>query len=220
MIKAVLFDLDGVLVDSETYDLKLTKDFIENNGYKTDYNIFKILIGAGTGKDWWTEEIMPRMHPDDDKEKFREEHRKDHQGKRMQMPFKDIVFTDTVSTLKQLKKMGLKLALCSSSRPEYIQKAVDDLDIRRYFDLIVSGHDFNRGKPFPDVYLYARDQFGLTSDDCVVVEDSTNGISAGKNALMRVIAKKDYNFGLDQSKADYFIDNLSELLEMIDQLNK
>ncbi len=218
MIKAVLFDLDGVLIDSETWDFNITKTFIERNGYMTDPNIFKILIGAGAGKDWWNEEIVPRMHPDDNPVEFREKHRPDHQAKRAQMPFKDIIFSDTVETLKKLTEAGLKLALCSSSRPEYIQKAVDDTNTREYFEVIVSGHDFNKGKPFPDVYLYARDKFGLDSSECLVVEDSTNGIKAGKNANMPVVAKVDHNFGLDQSEADYYIENLIELVDLVKKI--
>ena len=216
MIKAILFDLDGVLVDSEVYDQKINYDFVREKGYKTDPSIFRIWIGGNEKIDYWSI-LKDMMHPDDDYETFKREFEAFHKVKRWIVPFVEYMFPETQSVIRKLHEKGYKLACCSSSSPDYIDRALTDMEIKQYFDVIVSGHDFENSKPAPDIYLYARDRFGLVSEECLVVEDSPYGIAAGKNAEMTVVAKTDHVFGMDQSKADYFIDSLEELFGIIEK---
>jgi HAD superfamily hydrolase (TIGR01509 family) len=128
------------------------------------------------------------------------------------------MFPETQPVIRELHEKGYKLACCSSSSPDYIDRALTDMEIKQYFDVIVSGHDFEHGKPAPDIYLYARDRFGLKSGECLVVEDSPIGIKAGKQAEMTVVARRDHVFGMDQSAADYHVDSLEELLPIVERL--
>ncbi|MCR5066720.1 MAG: HAD family phosphatase [Erysipelotrichaceae bacterium] len=219
MIKAILFDLDGVLVDSEAYEQRLNARFLKENNYKTDLSAFTSIIGLGAGVDWRAV-LKDHMHPDDDKDDVLRKWELLMEDKRENVKFHEIMFPEVPGVLRQLKSEGYRLAVCSSSLQFYVERAVRECGIDKYIDLAVSGYQFNRSKPFPDVYLYARDQFGLNSDECLVVEDSTNGIMAGKNAEMTVAARKDYNLGLDQSKADYIIEDLSQLEHVLKKLNE
>ncbi|MCR5067689.1 MAG: HAD family phosphatase [Erysipelotrichaceae bacterium] len=219
MIRAILFDLDGVLVDSEAQEQRLNASFLEEYGYKTDVSAFTSIIGLGAGVDWRAV-LKEHMHPEDDKDELLDRWVELIDRKRDEHPFDEMMFPEVPEVLRRLKEEGYKLAVCSSSSQNYVDRAIDLCAIRGFLDLAVSGYQFNRCKPFPDVYLYARDQFGLKSDECLVVEDSTNGILAGKNAEMKVAARRDHNFGMDQSQADYTIEDLSELKDVLKKLNE
>ena len=97
----------------------------------------------------------------------------------------------------------------------YINKALIDCEIKEYFDVVLSGHDFTRSKPDPEIYLTAMKKLGLDNDECLVIEDSPYGIKAGKNAGMFVGCRRDYNFGLDQSESDYIFDDLSGIFSFL-----
>ena len=219
MIKAVLFDLDGVLMDSEVYDQSINVDFINEYHYKTDPEIFRIWIGGNPKIDYWSM-LKDQIDPEDDFETFRTQFNAYHWVRRVNMPFRDYMFPDTQETVKGLFEKGYKLACCSSSSPEYIDQALTDMEIKEYFEVIVSGHDFTESKPNPEIYLYAMERFALNNEECLVVEDSPYGIEAGKRANMTVVAKRDHHFSMDQSGSDLFIDDLKELFGVLEELNK
>lgn len=90
-----------------------------------------------------------------------------------------------------LRAMGLKLGLVSSTILETIQGHLQISELRDAFDVIVSGDMVERGKPDPDCYLLAAARLGISPDQCVVVEDSKNGILAGKRAGMLTVQVPD-----------------------------
>ena len=219
MIRAILFDLDGVLVDSEAHEQRLNARFLEEHGYKTDVSAFTSIIGLGAGVDWRAV-LKSHMHPDDDQDELLENWVELMDSKRDDYPFDELMYEEVPEVFSALKEEGYLLAVCSSSSQYYVDRAIELCGIGRYLDLAVSGYQFNRCKPFPDVYLYARDYFGLKSDECLVIEDSTNGILAGRNAEMKVAARKDHNFGMDQSQADFMIEDLRQLKDVLKKLNE
>lgn len=79
------------------------------------------------------------------------------------------------------------------------------------FDLLATGDDFKRSKPAPDIYLYCLEKSGARAEECMVVEDSSYGIEAGKAAGLLVCARRDTFFHMDQSKAELLFDRLDEL---------
>ena len=87
--------------------------------------------------------------------------------------------------------------------------------MRPEFDLIVSGNQFRQSKPNPEIYHYTAATLGIPEEQCFVVEDSTVGIQAAKNAGMTVAAYQDDRFGFDQSAADYHITSISEILKYL-----
>ena len=87
--------------------------------------------------------------------------------------------------------------------------------MRPEFDLIVSGKQFKQSKPNPEIYHYTANILGVREDECFVVEDSTVGIEAAYRAGMSIAGLKDDRFEFDQSKADYHIDHISDILKYL-----
>jgi sugar-phosphatase len=93
-----------------------------------------------------------------------------------------------LDTFEYFKQKGCKMLVASSSNYVLINTVIDKLGIRKYFDVIHSSQDEKLGKPHPDVFLHAAERIGSRPDDCIVIEDSANGVRAAKAANMRVIA--------------------------------
>lgn len=108
----------------------------------------------------------------------------------------------------------MKIGLASSSTKETISKVLDTIELKSYFDVIVSGEDFVESKPNPEIYHDTLKKLGLNQQNCIVIEDSTVGIQAAKNAGLFVIAKEDKRFNFDQSKADFSIIDFKQLKDM------
>ena len=108
---------------------------------------------------------------------------------------------------------GIALGLASSSTKSDILKALDSMNIRSYFKVILSGEEFVESKPDPAIYEEAARQICCPKEDILVVEDSEKGIAAGVAAGLTTWAVKDTRFGMDQSQAAGFIHRLSDLLE-------
>ena len=210
MTKAIFFDLDGVIVDSETYDQQIPADFIRENNYKTDPAAFLAWIGGSPEIDAWSI-IGPQIHPDDGPEDFEERLMRYHAIKRARIYFPPLAYPDSVEAIRYLRNKGYLMACCSASEPWYIERALDQLEIRDCFDYVISGREITHGKPDPQIYLLTLDHFGLNRDEAVIIEDSPYGIKAGKNAGILTLARRDRKFGMDQSEADGFIDTFYEI---------
>lgn len=94
---------------------------------------------------------------------------------------------NVVETLQELKNRGYTLGLCSNSIKKSIELMLTYSGILDYFDIILSNQDVTFAKPDPEIYLTAKDRLGVSVDDCLVVEDNTKGIEAGRRAGMKVI---------------------------------
>lgn len=214
-MKAVFFDLDGVLVNSEVIHQGLFKEFLEQEQSPIPPERFYLLIGSHKSLNPWSK-IMEGIDLQESLEEFRER-MKAYRNKRLsQINFGEHVFFEVRSVLEQLKERGIKIACASSSNIQYITEVLKGGHIYDLFDLIVSCDDFKKSKPEPDIYLYCMNYFGFEPQDCIVVEDSEIGIQAGKSAGMKVLARKDYHFGLNQSQADGFIDDLNGIFGYMD----
>ncbi len=214
MIKAVLFDLDGVLIDSEHLSQKIYEEFIQEFHYDIPVERFYLLIGSHKRWDPFRKVIEGYdigLTP----EEFEEKIVKYRLDKFNAYDISTLGFKDAKETLLYLKEKGIKTAVASSSSIDYVERMLVANGIDHLFDLKTTGDDFKRPKPEPDIYLYCKDKLNVDIDECLVVEDSPLGIKAGKNAKMKVIAKRDDTFGFDQSEADFFINDLSELKRIL-----
>ena len=217
MIKAVFFDLDGVLVDSETMHQKGTEEFLIAKNYDIPKERFYKLIGSHKSLNPW-KEILDGYIPADKQDDFVKELRAFKKADMDKLDFATIIFPEVEDSLKKLKEMGIYTACASSSNMEYIKRVLNSKDLMKYFDLIVTCDDFTKSKPDPEIYLYCNKKSTFDINECLVVEDSKLGIEAGKKVGMKVIARKDHVFGLDQREADYFVEDLTGLFDIIEQL--
>ena len=116
-----------------------------------------------------------------------------------------------ITYLKYLKEKDMTIVLASSSDMHWINTVLDGIHVREYFDIIISGENLKHSKPDPEIFYLAAKQAGCKHDECMVIEDSVNGIKAGKAADMYVIGYKGSIIQQDTSKADKEIYNFCEL---------
>jgi len=214
-IKAVIFDMDGVLVDSEVFFMEHMRIFYRLNGIELPEDMLHELVG-GTMEIYW-DALEPYSPGTWDFGFFRKAY-----GEfcaTIDFSYKDFLSEGTVEVLSALEKKGYKIGLASSSSIRSIRRALSECRIEQYFTSILSGDMFTKSKPDPEIYLKSAEALGLQTDECIVVEDSYYGIEAGKRAGMTVIAKRDTRFGTDQSKADYFINSLKDILSLLEKIN-
>ena len=134
-----------------------------------------------------------------------------NKGKATEAEIKEIV---------DLKENGYRLAVASATKLPLVIRVLTENGIVDYFDQVVSGNMFERGKPDPEIYFYTAGKLGVKPEECLVVEDSTIGITAASRAGMKIAAVIDDRFGFDRSLADFEIENLGEVLECLKKLEE
>lgn len=207
LTKAIIFDMDGVLVDSEGFYLDLFSELIRSHGGEVDRNILYTIPGASGDKTW---EIIATMWPEPaEPARLRALFHETYPD--YCPPYGEIMYPEVPQVLRDLKNAGYQLALASSTAMNFIEIMLDETGLRPMFNSVLSGRMFKESKPHPQIYLQSAAALGVDPSACVAVEDSPYGILAGKNAGMTVIARRDERFAFDQSRADAQINDLSEL---------
>lgn len=205
-IKAYLFDLDGTLADSENYYVGNTqKCFLEQGIHKTIEEIKDAIVGVDMDTTYkYVSEVLDVAY-DVAKEIY------DDYFIRHPLRYKDYLYPHSLEVIKTLKQRGYKLALCTVNE----RKCVDDFlssGFEGLFDFIITYDDGVKMKPDPDVYLKAMEALNINANEAIVVEDSTNGIKAGKASGAYVVGVDEANLNMDLSEADKVIKNLKEIL--------
>ena len=215
-MKAIIFDMDGVIIDSEPLHFKIEKELIRELGVEitdeehnsfvgtTEYHMFSII------KEKYQIEFPIEEMIEKKKEMFIEN--------LDQVPlvenFKDFLLT--------MHKAGYPMALASSNNKRVIGAVAENFDLKDYIKVFVSADDVKRGKPDPEIFLTAAEKLGIPPASCLVIEDARNGVKAAKAAGMRCIGLQNLNSGnQDLSEADLVIGNFNELnLDIIKGLFK
>lgn len=208
MIEAFIFDMDGVIIDSEPLhfevDIQVMKDF----GAAITQEQLEKYVGM-TNPEMWTS--------------IREEYRLqqslsdiiDYQlsNKIQILTSREMEPIDGIrELLADLKRNGIPVGIASSSPPTFIKAVLRKFDLLDTFDCVVSGEEVERGKPAPDVYLRAAELLGVKPDRCMVLEDARHGIAAAKAAGMQCIGFVNPNSGRqDLSAADHVVSAVSEV---------
>ena len=210
MFKAVIFDMDGVLIDSEIVYIQNLYRYFSRTHPQLKLEDLYPSVGMNATEDRPFFASLLGRDPTDPA--FLEELHQAYVSTKIHYP--DILRPQVPGLLKALKDRGLQVALASSSSPENIERVLTQCEIKGFFDHIISGYQFKRSKPDPEIYLYTMAQLGRKPEECLIVEDSTYGIEAGVAAGVAVAAIRDDRFPFDQSKARYHIDTLDEVLEL------
>ncbi|HEU4771410.1 MAG TPA: HAD family phosphatase [Candidatus Udaeobacter sp.] len=214
---AVIFDLDGVLADSEPWWNQIdTKLLAEHEvSYHGEYHRNVLGVSYRIAVEFYknafhisasVEELMRR----------RGEIATDFFANRVGL------FPSAKTTLEQLREMKLHLAVATSSLSASARPFLDRTGIKRLFRVVVTGDEVQQGKPHPEIYLRVAEKLGILPEVCLVVEDSHAGVAAGKAADMRVAAIPDTRF-VDpreyEMKADYLLESLLEIPDLICRAN-
>lgn len=210
MIKAILFDMDGVLLDSEWIYLHSLKKLLNKMNVDADINELAVVVGMKMEAisnyliQHYSLSCSIKELSDDQDAAFDEEVEAS-----ALTPMEGLL-----DFLNLLKQNHLKIALASSSEISWITQVLDTLQISEYFDLIVSGDMVTHSKPHPEIFLKASELLGFKVNECLVIEDSVNGICAGKAAGMKVIGFKGSKIIQDTSNADIEVYSFKELLKL------
>lgn len=210
-IRAVIFDMDGIIVDSEIVYMKYLFDFAKKKNPAVTMEDLNPMVGLSR-KDSWS--IMEQaVKNGQDWDQLRKEFSK--LDVYSEVDYKSIFRPEAKITTGKLREKGYLVALASSTGPNLIARIVEETGMRGEFDLIVSGKQFKQSKPNPEIYHYTAGALKVSEDQCFVLEDSTVGIRAAKEAGMTVAALRDDRFGFDQSPADYHVERIDEILKYL-----
>ncbi len=210
--KAVLFDLDGTLVDSLWVWKQIDLDFLGERGFETPKELQGIVEGMS-----FTEVAVYFKERFQLKESV-EEIKKIWQDMAMERYCHSIQTKPGVKPfLQYLKEHQILMAVASSNSRELIEATLKSHGIDSYFSAIVTACEVCAGKPAPDVYLEAARRLGVEPESCLVFEDIVMGIQAGAAAGMTTCAvKDDYSIPQDQEKraiADYYIESYEQVMD-------
>lgn len=191
-LSAILFDLDGTLIDSEKkffesfrhvifskYNYNISYEEYEENELKKNANLLLYLKSNGIIESYEVDDkIMEKIYLEYEKK------------------FMDLLNENDVSLnfelLKQLKSKGLRLALVSTSRKKFIDMLLTKLNIQDLFEVVISREDVKNLKPESDAYIMALEKLNILSTNCIAFEDSERGIRASKSANIKTIQVNDF----------------------------
>lgn len=205
MTKAVCFDLDGVITDTETYHFKSWQVAFKNQGIQLNRSMYnKTLqsrehsIGIRNVISDATNQLVKTISNDK---------RRAYEG----LIKKDIkVYKDTLSLIKKLDQYAIKMVVVSSST--YAEQVIEQVGLSHYFEFVVSGtKGLNlNNKPAPDIYLYAMDQLGVKPSECFVIEDSVSGMTAGIKSGASVVGVKRHPININKHRALHLCDSIAK----------
>lgn len=215
MIKAVIFDMDGIIIDSEPEYLKKDLEFARAKNHAVTLEDLFGMVGSSREDAWG---CMARAVDNGQTwEELRDEFRSSRDVY-SEMDYRAMFRPEIPGLLQWIREQGLSLALASSTQLSIIRRVLEENEIAGFFPVIVSGAQFKRSKPDPEIYHYTAASLSLPESDCLVIEDSTFGVTAAHRAGMKVAALSDSRFHFDQSLADYHMESLSEIKEIIKNL--
>lgn len=208
MLKGIIFDMDGVLIDSEPVHAEANKMLFHELNLPFDPEYYSQFIGTTTDFMW--DKMITDFHITLSKDELMEKstaYVNEINGKAGYpiMPFAS-------EMIIRLKSAGVKLALASSSGVERIKQVLKKMQIDDCFDGIVSGMLVKHPKPAPDTFLEAAKLLKLQPEECIVIEDSYNGMKAAKNANMICIKyENENNSSVSIEYADYILQGFEDV---------
>lgn len=216
MIKAILFDLDGVLIQTEHETFDFYKKYLEKKGVILKASDFKYKAGRKSAA-FWNDVLTPKQQKEINTKKL-VNLKRDLFNKYPDKYIKKI--SGGKEILIALKRAGYKIALVSQNESRMINSVIEWLGIRKYFDVILSIDNIKKLKPDPEIYLLAAKKLNIKPSESLVIEDSRDGVNSAKNAKMKCIGiKHEYTPRGSLSRADIVVRKLGNInLSLIESL--
>lgn len=212
--KAVIFDLDGTLVDSMWMWKAIDVEFLARYGLECPEDLQKAIEGMSFSET--AAYFKERFQIPDSLEEIKAAWTEMSIEKyRSQVPLKPGV----KDFLDRTAHLGMKAGIATSNGRAMVDAVLDSLGIRRYFQVVATACEVAAGKPAPDIYLNVAGRLGVRPEECLVFEDIPAGIQAGKSAGMTVFAVEDefsrHMRGEKAALADYYINDYYEMLDYL-----
>ncbi|MCF6464977.1 HAD family hydrolase [Clostridium sp. Cult2] len=205
-MKAIIFDMDGVIIDSEPLHFELEKELLEEFGGKISREEHETFVGTTDYHMWSTYKKQFNLKPSIEemieikKERFVENIHKIN------------LVENFEKFMLNLYKHRYLMALASSNNKKAVDTIVEKFNLYKYMDFYISGEEVIKGKPDPEIFLTVAEKIKIEPSDCLVIEDAQNGVKAAKAAGMKCIGLQNKNSGnQDLSEADLIVTNFNEL---------
>lgn len=213
MIEAVLFDMDGLLIDSEREYDKAMKEAITRYGHRITDDFLISVRGIPVKE--FKKRLKLEFGRDFPVEKFRSDFKSKvwENIRQYGMPVKK----GAHQLIQYLVANGIRYSVATSNDRAMALELLEAADLRGVFQYMVCGDEVENGKPFPDIYLKAADLLGVNIKNTLVLEDSYNGIRAGYSAGARVIMVPDLVQPTDEIRqmTDYVVNDLGKVISCI-----
>ncbi len=182
--KAVIFDMDGVLVDSEPLHVSIETAMIKELNIPLKKELYSKFAGTTSMSLWKT--LIEEFHLDKNPKELSAE--SDRRFVDELLNTEQIqLFEGAREVLINLNKKGIPIALASSSSRMVVDAVIDRFNIRQYFNAVITGSDIQNSKPHPEIFLLAAKKLKVAPSDCIVIEDSPNGVKAAQLAGINCI---------------------------------
>lgn len=217
-IKAVLFDMDGLMVDTESLATEAFIHSAKKQGYDMTKEETLMVLGFTTKSiyEFWENYFK---NSDVSGKQLVDDHYKYIENVLFTTGPKKMSYIEEL--LKYLKENNYKVAVASSSNMNHIINNMEKTGLKKYIDEFASGAEVRNGKPAPDVFLLAAERLGVEPKKCLVLEDSKAGVIAGSSAGAKVIMVPDMFKPDDEckEKAYKIVNNLGEVINMLEENN-
>lgn len=220
-VEAVVFDMDGVIVDTEAAYCRILVDFFGQHGVSLSWDEVSDIVGCSAPvyhehlERWFAQ--VPQ--PDPSWADLGVEEAVEPAFAALDGRLGELAMAGLHRCLEGLHDRGIPCAVASCSSPAEIEVALCSCGVRDRFAAVVSGSEVAYSKPAPDVYLKAARLLGVNPQRCVAVEDSNTGIEAARCARYYVIARRETRFCFSQKGAHHMVDTLDEIPLVIDHLS-
>ncbi|WFA06193.1 HAD family hydrolase [Bacillus sp. HSf4] len=218
MIKAVIFDFDGLILDTETHDYEVLQEIFQEHGSDLPMSVWGKVIGTAAGfKPFhYLEEQIQKKLDHEELTKMRQE----RFVKRME---NEKARPGVEAYLSAAKELGLKVGLASSSDYKWVSQHLKQLGLYDDFECIRTADDVEEVKPNPELYLQTAECLGVKPEECIAFEDSVNGSTAAKRAGMKcVIVPNQVTKTLLFEHFDHRLESMAEmeLEQLIEKLSE
>lgn len=213
MIKAIIWDMDGVIIDSETHYQRLEKEFLGRLGIFADTAVLASYMGMPFSQ------YFPILAEKYGSSKSIDEAALEYQS------FIEELYKDHVTLIPGVEEVfpGLsslyRFGLATSTTRKLADQVLLKFNLLKYFSERTHGDEVKHGKPDPEIFNLSMRKLGVSKDEAVIIEDSENGMKAGKASGAKVIGYKGHhNKDLDFSEADFVIKDLREISKIVEAL--
>ncbi|MVO99532.1 HAD family hydrolase [Paenibacillus lutrae] len=208
MFKAFIFDMDGVIIDSEPLHFRVDEQVITSFGVAVTKEQLEEFVGMTNPAMWALLKERYSMTPTIE----------EMIAIQLEMKLAYLLHSDEHpiagirELIEDLHSKGMKIGLASSSPRSFIEAVLSKFNLTSYFDCMISGEEVEHGKPAPDIYIKAAELLETDARECIVLEDSKHGLTAAHAAGMTCIGFRNLNSGnQDLSQADHIVNAISEI---------
>lgn len=213
MIKALIFDFDGIIIDSESPELLAWQEVFAAHGRTLDLDVWADLVGRPRNHFDLYSYFQEQIDPDADIAALR----KDRRARVIALTERQPVLPGVHDYLRGARELGLKLGVASSSSAQHVRGHLQRLDLLQFFHTTKCFEDTEAHKPEPAPYLAVLDELGVGADEAVAFEDSPNGVSAARAAgIFCVAVPNPVTIRLPLGHADHRLASLAE--ESLEQI--